>query len=382
MTTPPAAAVPQGLSATLSDAFSREFAGNSLRAWAVALATIVVIHAAFWIARRVLKARLERIAASTATRWDDVLVAVLADIRFWCILFIALDAGTHPLVLSATVAKVLRGAAVVAVALQLLLSSRLVIEETIRHLLTRSTQPDGTPDPSLASATTIIRFMATLLIGSILILLALANLNVEITPLITGLGIGGIAIALAAQSVLGDLFASLAILFDKPFLVGQAINVGDKVGIVEQIGIKSTRVRSLSGEIMVYRNTDLLASRIHNFSTMKERRIVTVIGIICETPTDKILRFVEIVKDAVRSQQSARLDRCHFRSIGAYSLDIECVYFILSPDYAQFMDIQQAINLRVLDHMRREGIELAYPTALEIQRQEPAASPAAVTPSR
>lgn len=382
MTTPPAAPVPQGLPATLSDALSREFAGNSLRAWAVALATVVVIHAAFWIARRVLKARLERIAASTATRWDDVLVAVLADIRFWCILFIALDAGTHPLVLSATIAKVLRGAAVVAVALQLLLSSRLVIEETIRHLLTRSRQPDGTPDPSIASATTIIRFIATLLIGSILILLALANLNVEITPLITGLGIGGIAIALAAQSVLGDLFASLSILFDKPFLVGQAINVGDKVGIVEQIGIKSTRVRSLSGEIMVYRNTDLLASRIHNFSTMKERRVVTVVGIICETPSDKVLRFIDIVKDAVRSQHATRLDRCHFRSIGAYSLDIEYVYFVLSPDYAQFMDIQQAINLRVLESMRREGIDLAYPTALEIQRQEPGASTAALPPQR
>jgi len=382
MTTPPVTLGPANLSSTLSDTLAREFAGNSLRAWIVALATAVVIHAAFWITRRVLKARLERIAAATATRWDDVLVAVLADIRFWCVLLVAIDAGSHSLVLSATVAKLIRGAAVVAVALQLLLSSRLVIEETIRQLLSRSKQADGTPDPSIASATTIIRFIATLLIGSVLILLALANLNVEITPLITGLGIGGIAIALAAQSILGDLFASLSILFDKPFLVGQAILVGDKVGIVEQIGIKSTRVRSLSGEIMVYRNTDLLSSRIHNFSTMKERRVVTVVGIICETPTDKVLRFVEIVKNAVRAQLNTRLDRCHFRSIGPYSLDIECVYFVLSPDYAQFMDAQQAINLRILDDMRREGIELAYPTALEIQRSESQARPTSPAPAR
>ncbi|MCE7972710.1 MAG: mechanosensitive ion channel family protein [Leptolyngbya sp. PLA1] len=376
MTTPPAPQAVQNLPAALSDALSRDFAGNSLRAWIVALATVVVIHAAFWIARRVLKSRLERIAASTSTRWDDVLVAVLADIRFWCIALLAIDVGSQSLVLPGSIAKAIRIAAVVAVSLQLLLSSRLVIEETIRHLLSRSKQPDGTPDPSIASATTIIRFIATLLIGSVLVLLALANLNVEITPLITGLGIGGIAIALAAQSVLGDLFASLSILFDKPFLVGHAITIADKTGIVEQIGIKSTRVRSLSGEIMVYRNTDLLSSRIHNFSTMKERRVLTVVGIICETPTDKVLRMVEIIKDAVRAQPNTRLDRCHFRSIGAYSLDIEYVYFVLSPDFAIHMDAQQAINLRILDEMRREGIELAYPTALEIQRQEPRPAPA------
>lgn len=203
-----------------------------------------------------------------------------------------------------------------------------------------------------------------LLLWLLVILLFLDNLGFNITTMIAGLGIGGVAVALAAQSILSDIFSYFIIFFDKPFEVGDFITVGEYLGVVEHIGIKTTRVRSLQGEQFVFGNTDLIASRIQNFKKMQKRRVLHTLGIIYETTPEKMRRIPGIIKEAVTSTENARFDRAHFRSYGAYSLDFEYVYFVESADYNTFMDVQQTINYKIFDLFAKEKVEFAYPTKM------------------
>jgi small-conductance mechanosensitive channel len=193
-------------------------------------------------------------------------------------------------------------------------------------------------------------------------LMLLANLGIEIMPLVAGLGIGGVAIALAVQNVLGDLFASLSIALDKPFRVGDALNVGDEKGTVEYIGIKSTRLRSLTGEQIIISNGDLLKSRVRNFSGIAERRAELLLRIAYETPRALIAELPRIIEAAIRAQPGVRFERAHFSRYGDYALLFEATYVVESGDYVAFMDAQQAINLRLLEEFERRGVTLAYPT--------------------
>ena len=346
----------------------REIVGNPIHAWLVAMAIGATIVVAFLLLRRFIASRIRRGDVPREGRLDRLALSVLGDIQIWSVLAVAVFAAAQALVLPTTAAKALKIAMVVAVGLQALMTSRLVVDYGIRQLLDRRRGGDAQPDPSLASATAIIRFVAMLVLGVVVLLLVLDNLGVAITPLVTGLGIGGVAVALAAQSVLSDLFGSLSILLDKPFLVGDFIVIGDHSGTVEHIGVKTTRVRSLSGEQLVFTNSDLLASRIRNFKRMQERRAAFSIGVTYETPIAKLEKIPDILKAAVLSRQRTRFERAHFKSFGAYSLDFETVYFVLAPDYGMFMDIQQAINFEIMRRFAEEGIEFAYPTQVEIVR--------------
>jgi small-conductance mechanosensitive channel len=210
-------------------------------------------------------------------------------------------------------------------------------------------------------------------------MMLLTNLGVEIGPLIAGLGIGGIAIALAVQNVLGDLFASLSIALDKPFRVGDALAVGDEKGTVEYIGIKSTRLRSNSGELIVISNGDLLKSRVRNYTRLIERRAELMLRIAYETPHTLIAELPKIIEAAIRAQPKVRFERAHFSRYGDYALLFESTYVVESSDYVEFMDAQQAINLRLLDEFARRGIALAYPTTRSMTMLLPAAAPEAPT---
>jgi len=204
----------------------------------------------------------------------------------------------------------------------------------------------------------------------VILLLALDNFGVNITTLVTGLGIGGIAVALALQSVLGDLFASLSIVLDKPFVIGDFINVDEYMGTVEHIGLKTTRVRSLSGEQLVFSNSDLLKSRIRNYKHMQERRVAFTIGVTYQTPLDRVAAIPSIIRKIIEAQGGVRFDRSHFKTYGDSALVFETVYYVLSSDYNAYMDIQQAINLRVYEEFAAEGIEFAYPTRTLYMKQE------------
>jgi len=208
----------------------------------------------------------------------------------------------------------------------------------------------------------LIQSTVRLAIWLLAFLLIFENLGFDVTALVAGLGIGGIAVALAAQSVLGDLFSSLSIVLDRPFEVGDFIVFGDQSGTVERIGVKTTRIRSLSGEQIAVSNSDLVQSRIHNYKRMAERRVLFVIGTTYDTPGSKLERIPGLVKDIVDAQDTARFDRAHFRSFGDSALEFEVVYWVLSPDYTTYMDVQQRVNFAIFRAFEAESIEFAFPS--------------------
>lgn len=247
--------------------------------------------------------------------------------------------------------------------------------EAARFSLDRQLRQGGPSDAARAGSFEVLLFVARIVIFSFALMLALDNLGVQIKPLLAGLGIGGLAIALAVQTVLGDLFASLSITLDKPFEIGDALAVDDIVGTVERIGIKSTRLRSLGGEQIIISNADLLKSRVRNYKRMGERRYVFNLGVTYETPRELLAGVPAIVEATVRAQPKTRFDRCHLMKLGASSLDFETVYFVTEPDYLVFANIQQTINLALLEEFAKRGIDLAYPTQRQIVEERRVSGP-------
>ncbi len=192
-------------------------------------------------------------------------------------------------------------------------------------------------------------------------LLALDNLGVEIKPLLAGLGIGGIAVALAVQTVLSDLLASMSIALDKPFAVGDALQVDDLNGTVEHIGVKSTRLRSLSGEQIIIANADILKSRVRNNGRMRDRRASFFINVSYDTPPDKLKAIPGVVQDIVMKQPKTRFDRCHLLSLTDWALRYETVFFMTVADYALYADVQQAINIQIVEALKQLGVDIAFP---------------------
>lgn len=204
--------------------------------------------------------------------------------------------------------------------------------------------------------------LVNLVIWFIALLFLLDNFGVQISAVVAGLGIGGIAVALAAQAVLGDLFSYFVIFFDRPFEPGDFIVVGDKRGAVEHIGLKTTRIRALGGEVLIFSNTDLTNSRVHNYKKMERRRVVFNLGVTYQTSAQKLKSIPQIVKKIIDEQVDADFDRGHFSTYGDFSLNFEFVYYVIGADYNKYMDIQQSINLTIYEAFEKEGIEFAYPT--------------------
>lgn len=225
-----------------------------------------------------------------------------------------------------------------------------------------------------AEAVTSVRaagFLARLVVFLLLVLLVLDNIpGVDVTALIAGLGIGGIAVALAVRNILADLFASFSISLDKPFAIGDFITVGDDKGTVEDIGLKTTRLRSISGEQLIIANDDLLRSRVRNYRRMSERRIVFGFGIVYRTSYRKLQAVTGIVREIIEGAGQTRFDRAHFKAYGDSALEFEVVYYVLGPDYNRYMDIQEGINLALFRRFEEESIEFAYPTRTLYLRSE------------
>jgi small-conductance mechanosensitive channel len=230
-------------------------------------------------------------------------------------------------------------------------------------------------DRAAAGSLTIISFMARLTIWSFVLLLTLDNLGIQIKPLLAGLGIGGIAVALAAQNILGDLFASLSITLDRPFVLGDTLQVDDFVGTVEYIGVKSTRLRSVNGEQIIMPNSNLIASRVRNHTRATDRRVVFTIGVGQETPLAELQKIPGLIRSLIEAYPDVRFDRSHFAKISAASFDFEAVYVVKTTDYARHMDILQEINLRLVEAFEKQGIAFAYPVQrLYLEQQQPVQS--------
>jgi small-conductance mechanosensitive channel len=336
----------------------REFFNNTVRAWliAVGLAAVTVLFTR-QIAAALVK-RLGALAARTETYWDDVLTGVLQSTKGLFYAIVALLVLATALTLPADWEVTIRRVAAVALVIQ----GGFWAAAALTGWLAGYRRVRVADDPAAATTVTAMGFVGKMVLWTVVVLLALDNVGVDVTALVAGLGVGGVAVALAAQNILGDLFASMSIVLDKPFVLGDFIVVNEYMGTVEYVGLKTTRLRSLTGEQLVFSNNDLLQSRVRNYGRMKERRIQFGVGVVYQTPREKLAAIPGILKEAVEAQDATRFDRAHLKAFGASSLDFEVVYFVKVPDYATYMDVQQAINLRIFERFGREGIEFAYPT--------------------
>ena len=331
---------------------------NPLRLWLVAAGIAAAVLLLVTLFRRVLVRRLQWLAARTTTRLDNAVTDGLEATRLWLWLLPALYAASHVLVLPERSLRLLS----VLATLSLLAQVGLWASRMVDFWSQRSQAAAGETGAAGRSGIAVLRFLGKLVIWAILLLVGLDNLGVDVTAAVAGLGIGGIAVALAMQNILGDLFASLSIVIDKPFEVGDFVISGDHMGTVEEIGLKTTRVRSLSGEQIVFPNSDLLQSRLRNFKRMVERRVAFRFGVLYETAPDDLDGIPPLVQGIVEAQEKARFDRAHLLGLGAASLDYEVVYWVLSPDFSLYADIQQAINLALIRAFAERGIQFAYPT--------------------
>jgi small-conductance mechanosensitive channel len=214
-------------------------------------------------------------------------------------------------------------------------------------------------DPSAITTVQAFRVASVIALWIVAVLVAIDNLGFDVTALLAGLGIGGIAVALATQRILGDLFASLSIVVDKPFVVGDTIRVGDDAGVVEHIGLKSTRIRSQDGEQIIFGNADLLESRVRNFQRMTERRRSFRIGVPHQTTADRLDEIPRLVRGIIEAQELTRFERAHFAGIDASEYVFEFVYFVTAPDYMSYMNVQQAIYLSIVRAFEERQIEFA-----------------------
>jgi small-conductance mechanosensitive channel len=335
-----------------------QFAGTTVRNW---LLWITVALAAFLVLRllkAMLVGRLAALAGRTRTTWDDIFVAALRKTKTIFLILVALFVAGAFFVPGGWVREVLSAAVV----LGLIIQGGVWVNAAIAFWLETYRKQKMEQDPAAVTTMSAIGFIGRIAVWSVVLLLALDNLGVQITALVAGLGVGGIAVALAVQNILGDLFASLSIVLDKPFVVGDFLIIDNYLGSVEHVGLKTTRIRSLSGEQLIFSNNDLLKSRLRNYGRMYERRIVFNIGVVYQTPRDALKKIPGIIRAAVEAQAKIRFDRSHFKEYGDFSLNFETVYYVLVPDYNTYMDIQQAINLKIHEEFEREGIEFAYPT--------------------
>lgn len=331
---------------------------NTVRVWLVALGTVVAVLLILLLAKRLIVRRLSRFAKTTATDIDDLIVNLLRRTRWYFLLAVSLYTASQALHTSLAVHDGVRTFIFLIILLQSALWGTGIIAYMIAHMA-KQRLAEGA-----ASATTLaaLGFVMRLVLWTVVLILALDNLGFNITTLVAGLGIGGIAVALALQSILGDLIASLSIALDKPFVIGDFIVVDTIQGTVEHVGLKTTRLRSLSGEEIIIANADLLKSRIRNYRRMQERRAVFTVAITYATPPDKVASLPGFLKEAIMAQPDARFDRAHFKSFGESALLFEAVYFVTKPDYGVFMDVQEQINLNVLRRCTEEGIVFAFPT--------------------
>lgn len=335
------------------------FLDNTLGRWALAVALAAFLMLLSAAARTFAEHKLAPIVERTRTRIDDLALRMLGATYRIAVAVVALYAGSLLLALPPRAESVLARAAVTAFLIQLALWGDRGLRLWRGLYQARATQA---ADAAGSSSMTVICFIGRLVLWVVIALVILDNLGVNITALVASLGIGGIAVALAMQNILGDLFASLSIVLDKPFVVGDFIIVGDALGAVEYIGLKTTRLRALGGEQIVFSNAELLRSRIHNHQRMQTRRVAFILRVDYHASEEQLRAIPVIVREVVGAQYHARFERAHFCAYSESSLDFEVVYHVQSPDYLVHMDTQQAVYLAIFGRFAAHGIVFAHPT--------------------
>jgi small-conductance mechanosensitive channel len=353
-----------------------EFLGNDVRAWTIAVATFLVTLTVLPLVKRFISGRRRR-WAERETETSHVgapahhaigLTALLVERTSWLFLCaVAVYLGSRDLTFAPRVERFLT----IGIVLLFWMQAGLWAMASVRYAIDLRRKSSAGLDALLTSSIDVILFVAGLVIWAMVLLLALDNLGVEIKPLLAGLGIGGIAVALAVQTVLSDLLASLSIALDKPFGIGDSLTVGETQGTVEHIGVKSTRLRSLSGEQIIMGNTDILKSRVRNYGRMRERRAVFQFGVSYDTDPQALAAIAPLVREIVEATPDTRFDRCHFLTYGATTLQFEVVFYATKPDFNTYADAQQKINLEIFERLRAMKVSLTPPNRTSVYFENP-----------
>ena len=333
------------------------FYGNSLADWIIAGLVATAVWVGLAVFRRLVASRYGNYSTAAHSTPIRLISYLLGHTRQFFFLALALYAGQEELAFPARLQHVIDNVLL----MLFLLQAGWWAGRALKFYLELKEMEHGA-DRLFAGSLDIIKFVAHILIWSLLALVALENFGVNITALLAGLGVGGVAVALALQNVLGDLFASLSIALDKPFVVGDTLTIDSFTGTVERIGIKTTRLRSDTGEQIVLSNADILKSRVRNFGRAPEQRALATIRVDYSTPGEKLQGIPRLLESIVREQQNVRFERCHLKTLGESCLHFELSYFVQQPKLNPLLDLQQTVNFRIIDEFRRLGVEFAYPT--------------------
>ena len=320
----------------LQEVLNNQFLGNTLQAYLISAVVFLGVLGGLPIAKAIVLRHLKALAAKTTNDFDDLLHDLVRRlVGPFVYLLTALYFATLSLTLPENLVRLLHGLFVIILTVKVAQTLQGIAAYSIRKWAERTAKEDPTSAAMLKNMTLVVRFM----LWASAFLFIFDNLGINITAFVASLGIGGVAIALAAQALLGDAFSSFAIFADKPFQVGDFIIVGDLLGTVEHVGFKTTRIRSLGGEQLIFSNSDLTSSRIKNYKRMQERRIVFSVGVIYQTPVEKVKAIAPMIKRVIEEHQNARFDRAHFKSFGDFALIYEAVFYVLRPDYNTYMDL-------------------------------------------
>lgn len=336
--------------------------GNGVDAWSIAFGAFLLTFTLLPLIKRIVAARRRQWRESerappAAVELTALLIARTSRLFIWVL---ALWFASTLLYIPERVDRVIHFVIVVAFWIQ----AGLWGMAAVRYGIERRGRKSGSaaPDPAQSGSIDIIVFVAGLTIWAMVLLLALDNLGVQIKPLLTGLGIGGVAVALAVQSVLGDVLASMSIALDKPFQIGDSLAVDDIQGTVEHIGVKSTRLRSISGEQVILSNADVLKARVRNYGRMRERRSAFRLNVTYDTAPEKLREIPPAVRAVIESQPQTRFDRCNFLAFGDWALQFETVYYVTVSDYKTYADLQQTINIAIVERFATLGVDIAFAT--------------------
>jgi len=328
-----------------------------LKAFVVFIIFIVVLK----FIQIVIIARLKRMAEKTKTDIDDVVIEIFTKVKPPFYFFIALYFAVKTLVLPQIVSQVVYVLFVVLIIYEVIHALERLLDFFVKKYIskTKSTDEDAAHAESMLKTLKVLAKIVLWLLG---ITMILANLGVNVTSIVASLGIGGIAIALALQNILSDIFSSFSIYMDKPFAVGDFIVLGKEMGTVEKIGIKTTRLRSPQGEEIIISNKELTTVRVQNFKRMEKRRAIFALGVVYGTPKEKLEKIPRIIEDIVTKNQGSEFDRCHFKEYADSSLNFEVVYYAKTSDYKEYLDVRHQINMEIYRKFEEEKIEFAYPT--------------------
>ena len=332
---------------------------NTLEAYLVAVGVFVLTFVILKFAKFRIVARLKKFSEKTDTEFDDLITRIISAFGFPFYVLVSLIVALQFLNVPEVIDKAVSYAILIVVLYYGVKAFQQIIDFGFQKIIAKRLEEDGGFDAS------VIRILINALKGSLWLiagLLLIQNLGYDVTALVAGLGIGGLAIAFALKDIFADIFASFSIYFDKPFETGHYIAVGKNKGTVKHIGIKTTRIQSSQGEELIIPNRKITGAVLQNYGRMEKRRISFAFGVTYETPTEKLKKIPGIVREIVGEQESSEIDRVHFTEFGDFSLNFGVVYYFNSSDYAKHLDDQQEINFKLKERFEKEGIEFAYPT--------------------